>query len=104
MAGMVETSQSSLAEQVTDQVVLVQPLHDQHDGTFLLVVQPGGDRVVVAAVGLAPLALGEGRLRLLRIVDDDEIGTSPQDRAVQAAGIAAAVQRRDDLATPARLI
>ncbi|HEY9211763.1 MAG TPA: hypothetical protein VIQ29_02790 [Ancylobacter sp.] len=36
-----------LLHYMADQIILMQALHDDHDGTRLLVIEPGGERVVV---------------------------------------------------------
>src|SRR5207248_889910 len=63
-----------LAEDVADEVVFVQPLHDDDDGAALLIVLPAVEGVVVPLVGGLPLRVGERLLRLQGIVDQDDIG------------------------------
>ena len=66
-----------LAEHVADEVVFVQPLHDDDDGAALLIVLPAVEGVVVPLVGGLPLRLGERLLRLQRIVEQDDVGAGP---------------------------
>jgi hypothetical protein len=56
---------------VADQVVLVQPLHDDDDGALLLVVLPAVESVVVPVVRGFPLRLGE---RVVRASTDHRLG------------------------------
>ena len=53
-----------LPEHVADEVVLVQPLHDDDDGPRALVVEPAVEGVGVPLVGGLPSCLGELLLRL----------------------------------------
>jgi hypothetical protein len=53
-----------LRQHVTGEVILMQPVHDQHDGTRQLVVEPAVEGVVVPFVGRPALRL---RQRLLRL-------------------------------------
>jgi hypothetical protein len=53
-----------LREDVADEVVLVQPLHDDDDGAAALVVQPAVERVVVPVIRGFALRVGERLLRL----------------------------------------
>jgi len=48
-----------LREDVADEVVFVQPLHDDDDGAVPLVVEPAVEGMVVPIVGGLPLRLGE---------------------------------------------
>lgn len=59
-----------LAQHVTDEIVLMQPLHDD-DGAGTLVVQAGVERVAESLVHGHPLRVREGLLRLERAVDDE---------------------------------
>ena len=65
-----------LRKDVTDEVVFVQPLHDDHDGAMALVVEPAVEGVVVPLVGGFPLRVGERFLRLQRIIDQDDVGAA----------------------------
>jgi hypothetical protein len=64
---------------VSDEVVLVQPLHDDDNGAVTLVVEPAIKGVIVPLVGGLSLRVGERLLRLQRIVDDDDVG-APSSR------------------------
>jgi hypothetical protein len=65
-----------LREEVADEIIFVQPLHDGDDGAVALVVLPTVEGVVVPFVGGLPLRLRERLLRLQRIVDQDDIGAA----------------------------
>ena len=75
-----------LAEDVADQVVFVQPLHDDDDGATALVVLPAVEGVVEPFVGGLPLRLGERLLRLQRIVDQDDVGPASGQHAAGGGG------------------
>jgi hypothetical protein len=70
-----------LTEHVADEVVLVQPLHDDDNGAATLVVEPAVKRVIVPLVGGSSLRVGERLLRLQRIVDDDDVGAPSSQHA-----------------------
>ena len=70
-----------LLEHVADQIVLVQPLHDQHDRAMALVVQPAVERMLVPGVGGSTLRVRQGLIRLERVVDHDQVGASPGQHA-----------------------
>src|SRR5712671_4195315 len=53
-----------LPEDMADEIVFVQPLHDYDDGAVPLVIEPAVEGVVVPLVGGLPLRLGERLLRL----------------------------------------
>ena len=93
----VEMLPAALIEEMAGKVVLVQALHDDDDGTVLLVVEARDQGAGVPVDH--PLA---GRLRhrlfgLERIVDDDEVGPAPGERAADRGGVAAAAGRGDEL-------
>jgi len=52
-----------LCENVADEVVLVQPLHDDHDSAVALVVEAAVEGVVKPLVGRFPLRHGERLVR-----------------------------------------
>src|SRR5207248_7776110 len=60
-----------LREHMADEIVLVQPLHDDDDGAMALVVEPAVKGVVVPLVGGFSLRVGGRFLRLARIVVPD---------------------------------
>src|SRR5438552_17357833 len=66
-----------LAEDVADEVVFVQPLHDDDYGAMLLVVLPAVEGVVIPFVGELPLCVGGRLLGLERIIDQDDVGAAP---------------------------
>ena len=65
-----------LAENVADEIVFVQPLHDGDDGPMPLVVEPTIEGVVEPFVGGLPLRVGECLLWLGRIIDQDDVGAA----------------------------
>jgi len=69
----------------------VQAVHDQHNGTLLLVVEPAVEGMVEPLVGRPPLGLRQGLLWLQRIVDDDHVrtppGQHPADRGREPAAL-----------------
>ena len=62
---------------MTGQVILVQPVHDQHNGAVLLVIEPAVERVIVLLVYLLALGLRQRLFQLQRFVDDDQVGAAP---------------------------
>ena len=46
-----------LGQHMADQIILVRPVHDQHDRTLLLVVEPAVEGVVEPFVDRLPLGL-----------------------------------------------
>jgi len=79
------------------EIVLVQPVHDHDDRPGPGVVQPAVKGVVKPVVGRLPLGLRECLLGLQRIVDDDDVGTTPCQHAAERSGEPAALGRRLEL-------
>jgi hypothetical protein len=75
-----------LREDVADQVIFVQPLHDDDDGAMPLVVEPAVEGVVEPIIGGLPLRLGERLLRLQRIVDQNDVGAASSQHAAGRGG------------------
>ena len=75
----------------------MQAVHDQHDGTLLLVIQPAIEGMVEPLVGRSPLGLRQGLLGLQRIIDDDRVGTPPGQHAADRGREPAALRRRLEL-------
>jgi len=75
----------------------VQPVHDQHDGTGELVVEPAVKGVVVPLVGGLPLRLGERLLRLQRIIDQDDVGAASGEHPAGGGGEPVALPGGDEL-------
>jgi hypothetical protein len=86
-----------LRQHVADQIVLVQPVHDQDDGARLLVVEARVEGMVEPLVGGPPLGLRERLLGLQRIVDDDDVGTPPGQHTADRSGDPPALRRRLEL-------
>ena len=72
----------------------MQPVHDQHDRTRQLVVEPAVKGVVVPLVDCLALRLRQRLFGLQQIVDDDDVGASPGQHAADRGGDAAALGRR----------
>ena len=53
-----------LGEHMANEIILVQPLHDDDDGAVALVVEPAVEGVVKPVVGRLPLGVGERFLGL----------------------------------------
>jgi hypothetical protein len=70
-----------LREDVADEIVFVQPLHDDHNSAVAFVVEPAVEGVVVPLVGGLPLRLRERLFRLQGIIDQDDVGTTPGKHA-----------------------
>jgi hypothetical protein len=71
---------------MADQIVLVQPLHDDDDGASLLVVLSAVESVIVPFVGGSSLRFGERLFGLERVIDNDGVGAAPGQRATVRAG------------------
>ena len=65
-----------LLQDMADEIVFVQPLHDDDDRALGLVVEARIERAVEPFVGGGSAALRHGVARLQRIVDDDEVGAA----------------------------
>jgi len=65
-----------LTEAVADEVVLERPLHDDGNGVATLVIQSAVKGVVKPLIGGFSLRLGERLLRLLRIIDQNNVGAA----------------------------
>jgi hypothetical protein len=75
----------------------VQPVHDEHDRTLLLVVEPAVEGVVEPFVGRLPLGLRQGLFGLQRIVDDDDVGAASGQDAADRGGEPTALLGRLEL-------
>ena len=71
--GQVEVGPATLFQQVTDQVVRVQALHDDHDGVGNLVVEAREQGVAIPLLGGFSDGFRGGVLWLRGVIDDDEI-------------------------------
>jgi len=70
---------------MANEVILVQPLHDDDDAASPLVVETGEEGIVVPVVDRLSANFGESLVRLQRIVDDDDVGAAAgQDAAVRS--------------------
>jgi len=86
-----------LRQHVADQIVLVQPVHDQDDGALILVLEAAVEGVVEPLVGGPPVGIGQGLLGFQRVVDDDDVGTPPSQHAADRGGEPAALGRGFEL-------
>jgi hypothetical protein len=82
---------------MADEVVLVQPLHDDHDRAMALVVQSAVEGVVVPLVGGFALRLGERFFRLQRIIDQDDVGAASGQHPAGRGGEPVALTSGDQL-------
>src|SRR5271163_2618338 len=71
---------------MADEVVLVQPLHDNDNSATALVVKPAVEGVDEPVVGGLPLRLGERLLRLQGVIDQDDVGTASGQHAAGGGG------------------
>jgi hypothetical protein len=78
---------------VASQVIVMEPLHHADDGALLAMVEPGGNRVVVAVLDLLAGDLRIDLLTLVGIVQDDEVGAAPQHASVDGGGEPTAADR-----------
>ena len=82
-----------LRQHVANKIVLVQPVHNQDNGTRPCVVQPAVEGVVVPLVGGLPLGLRQGLLGFQRIVDNDDVRTPAGQHSADRGGESAALRR-----------
>jgi len=75
----------------------VQSLHDDDDGTVLLVVLPAIEGVIVPIVGGSSLRFGERLFGFERVIDNDDIGAAPGQRATVRAGNSVPLVGGDEL-------
>ena len=76
----------SLLPYVTDQVILVQALHNNNDAPGSLVVNPAVKSVVVPLVHRRALRFRKGLIGLERVIDDDKICTSAGQHSSHRGG------------------
>ena len=72
-------------------------MHDQDDGSLLLVVEAAVEGVVEPFVGRPPVGIGQGLLGFQRVVDDNDVGTPPGQHAADRSGEPAALARGFEL-------
>jgi hypothetical protein len=83
-----------LLQYMAGEVVLVQAVHDQHDGAPELVVEAAVEGVVVPLVRRLALGLRQGLLGLQRVVDEDQVGAASGQHTADRGGDARALCRR----------
>jgi hypothetical protein len=76
----------------------VQPVHDQHDRTRELVVEPAVKGVVVPLIGSLALGLRQRVLGLQRVVDYNDVGAPPGQHPADRGRDAKALRRRLEFA------
>ena len=75
-----------LSEHMANEIVLVQPLHNDDNGACTLVVEPTVESVAEPLVCGLPLGVGQRFLRLQRVVDQDDVGAASGEHAAIAGG------------------
>src|SRR6516162_4225121 len=86
-----------LGEHMADEVVLVQPLHDNHDRAGAFVIEPAVQRVGEPVVGGFALRVRKCLVRLQWIIDQDDIGAAPGQHAAGGSGQPVSLAGGDDL-------
>ena len=86
-----------LRENTADQVVLVQPLHDDDDGAVPLVVEPAVESMDEPLVAGLPLCVRERLVRLQRIVNQDYVGAATGEHTTGRGGEPVALAGGDEL-------
>jgi hypothetical protein len=66
-----------LAQHMADQIIFVQPLHDDDNGAVLFVVLPAVEGVIVPVVSGVPLGVGERLLGFQWIIDQMKSAPRP---------------------------
>jgi len=87
-------------QHVADEVVLVQPLHDDHHRPAGLVIETGDQGVIEEVVDPPPRRFREGVQALQRVIDDDDVRTATEDCAAHARGEAGAEAQGAKLQIP----
>src|SRR5260370_42391138 len=75
--GQAQVIVSALGENVSSQVGLVDPLHNDHFGSGLGIVQAGRHHLVPPVAGTFPDDIGLGVVDIVRIVAHDAVATLP---------------------------
>jgi hypothetical protein len=86
-----------LREDVADEIVLVQPLHDDDNHAVALVIMPAVEGMVEPVVGAVSLRLGQRLLGLQRIVDNDDVGAAAGQHTAGRGGEPVALPGGDEL-------
>jgi hypothetical protein len=68
---------------MANEVVLVQPLHDDDNSATTLVVEPAVAGVAEPLVAGVPLRPGERFLRLQGIIDQDDVGAASRQHTTR---------------------
>jgi hypothetical protein len=82
---------------VSDEIVLVQSLHDHDDHARGFVIQTGKQRAVEPFIDASALSFRNRFIGFQRIVDDDEIGAAPGQHAADRSRVPKAASRGGEL-------
>ncbi len=103
----VEVMPAALLDQLTGEVLFVQPLHDRNDDAALGGVEAGQQRSAEPGDHIRPLGLRGGILGFHGIIDNDHVGAatcqSAAHRGCNSPAAACCKRLRVSQATPARL-
>jgi hypothetical protein len=80
-SGQVQVLPTLLLEQVSDEIIDVEALHNDDDRVGDFIIQAGQKRIAVPPFDLLSRGLGVGVLRFHGIVDDDEVSATPGEGA-----------------------
>ena len=86
-----------LRENMADQVVLMQPLHDDDDGAVPLVVESAVESMDEPLVAGVPLCVRERLVRLQRIVNQNYVGAATGEHTAGRGGESVALAGGDEL-------
>ena len=86
-----------LRENMADQVVLVQPLHDDNDGAVPLVVESAVESMDEPLVAGLPLCVRERLIRLQRVVNQNYVGAATGEHTTGRGGEPVALAGGDEL-------
>src|SRR3954453_9843680 len=85
-------------QKVPGEIVDVQALHDQNDRAFALVIKTRGEGLLIPVDDTPPCDFRCGVVRLYRVVDDNELPTTPGERTADGRSQAEAALCRAHLA------
>ena len=93
----IEVRPAVLLQQMANEIVDMEALHDHDDGVLGLVVETGEQRVGVPLLGTFACCFRIGILRLHGIVDDDEVAAAAGERAADRGRQPVASERGREL-------
>jgi hypothetical protein len=94
----VQHLEATLLLQVTGEIILMRPLHNQNDTRRGLVVSPRKQCRAIPFDHPGPHRLRHGIAKLERIIDDDQVTAEPGERPINRSGDPLAPLGGDDLA------